>query len=151
MRIQYFNEFNTVITYIPIEDTYSIRYQKGKFKRSMGEFLFKLLSKIATVDLYSKPMENVKVERITIDYQEIEKMLWEHIESIRCIHNKDCRMIVLGHRQMRELGNELNSPMQFNFPYSYSSNSVYDNERLEFAGIEVSVVPWIDGVFAIPK
>jgi len=152
MNIEYFNVFNSTHShYTPINDTYTIKYKEGKFNGVLGKMLFKLLSKVSNVKHYSESSKKIAVEKVKIDYTEIEKMIFEHMESVRCIYNKQCRMIVMGYSQMVKLGNEINSPMTISFPHGYKSSSFYDSQPLNFAGIEVVIVPWIDGIFVIPK
>lgn len=151
MKIEYFNKFNTHNYYEPIDSTFNINFKGGKIKQFLGRKAFELLSRIANVEQYNQVHKRIEVERVQIDYREIEKMLFEHMDSIRCIYNKECRMIVMGYKQMKRLGNEAHVPLTLRFPYDYDSNSIYNNKLLNFAGIEVKVVPWIDGIFAIPE
>ncbi|UKS27198.1 hypothetical protein LOZ80_38060 [Paenibacillus sp. HWE-109] len=149
IRIAYHNQFENIRNLEPVVDTFTIKpkpHQERKFKRIM-----KRLRQLAEVTKYDRWKEERVVKQVQIDLTKIERMLFDHITSIEILYHRRCRMIVVGYKQMQMLDHELRNYMSFTFPLDYRSSTVFHGEKIEYRGIEVVCIPWIDGIFAIPK
>lgn len=138
-----------------IDGAVKITETGGKVKRFLQRLALRILKRLGAVLPFEMPERSLEFTPFMIDLHDVTRKLTEHIYNIEAVYNRRARLIVVGTRQLAALEGECITPFSFSFPSSFRSN-VYMNRgseptRIEFQGIEVVCVPWLDGVLVIPE
>lgn len=132
-------------------DNYEVEMdKKGKVKNWIARQLFALLGKVAYTKRKSRTDEKIQYNEASIDEQEIVEGLFKHIQNVEEVTYGRPDRIVMGPRQLDLMDNEIIT-QPFSFTIQSPLRAYYQNERVEFAGIQAQVVPWIDGIFVLPE
>lgn len=91
-----------------------------------------------------------RISTVVIDFSRLEQYLIDRVYGIMAHRYDSIECILVGAPQFRELFNTLvETPINFRFPSSIATR--YPGDIPRFDGIEVRVVPWLDGVVPVPK
>ncbi len=132
-----------------VKGVYKITPKGGKVRRYIGRLLEKALHKVSDVSPYFEEKTITEVERVTVDFTEVEKAIFDNVTNVRRL-NEEPFMVLMGGEQFHMLESNMRS-VSFRFPHDYRSNTYYGNEPIQFAGLEVKIVPWMDGILVVPK
>lgn len=109
----------------------------------LQKLLFKLLSKLGANSLD----RSVAYKTTEIDTSSILTALMESQRDVTMLYNKRARYVIMGPRDFARFSNEpeIRDMLRFHF----TSQIGYNNTRA-ILGMEVVIVPWIDGFFVLP-
>lgn len=109
----------------------------------LQRWLFKLLGKLGANSLN----ESVTYTKVEIDTSRILDALLENQRDVMMLYNKSARYVVMGPKDFaRFCGDpEYRDPLYFNF-----SAPIGMNGKRSILGLEVVIVPWIEGFFVLP-
>jgi hypothetical protein len=124
-----------------VSDMHYTVNHKGKFKW-LQKFCLKVLMKYGNSCVAHIPI----MECATVEYEKTVDLILNNIRDVERIEGLRCKYIVIGNRQMKELCNSDNF-MYFQIP---PDADLRRNQRT-FLGMNIILVPWIDGVFCLPE
>jgi hypothetical protein len=109
----------------------------------LQKLLFKVLRWLKA-DSYDTAIEYTTVE---IDPSNIIDALMRNRVDVERLYNKRARYVVMGPRDFQRFSSapEINSMLMFSF-----STPIGMNGKQTILGLEVVIVPWIDGFFVLP-
>lgn len=115
---------------------------RGRFPW-LQRWLFKLLAKLGANSLE----KSVTYKTVEIDTTRILEALFENQRNVMELYNKRARYVVIGRKDFTRFCSdpEYRDPLYFNF-----SAPIGINNQRTILGLEVVVVPWIDGFFVLP-
>jgi len=158
-----YNPEITRLTPQPIEDHYHIHvpeedakwYTKLCFR--LGMWLVRKTG--AFEQVFTEPKDGPTYTRITINFEDIELEIAKHKHMLEAIYNNELEYIIMGRDVYSELQHSrmknLREPMCVEFPDQYHSYNPYyrngERIRMQFAGVEVKVVPYFKGFMGIMK
>lgn len=90
---------------------------------------------------------SVSYETVEIDTSNILNALMENQRDVEMLYNRRARYVVMGPRDLARLCDqpEIRELMRFNF-----TSLIGINSRRTVLGLEVVVVPWVEGFFVLP-
>ncbi len=119
----------------------------GKFKW-LQNFCFWVLGKLNAY----KENETVTVTRHSVDLHNLLKAITENEHMTNMIYRKQARYIIMGYDCFQELINTTEL-IAFEIPDIYKSIVEVNGVRCEgfYRGLKVILVPYIEGMFCLPK
>jgi hypothetical protein len=143
----------------PLPDTFVYKPIKSVDKRSkVKSFVEKQCMKILQrMGVLQGAHETVRVsssyESVSVDLDHLEREIQNNRRSLMQLYHRDVSMIICNSEHvcaMREL-----EPMRFNYPYVSNIRMVDSRDdartQLDFRGIPVVVIPWVDSIILVPK
>lgn len=127
----------------PILGTYS--FNGSRRLKWLQRLCFWVLDKIGCE--YYDPCMTVKM--VEIDFDRIVDLIMQQEHAVRCISNRRCKYVLLGHKQMCQLNMAVNDQTQFAFPLHYYPRVKKPYKM--FMGLKVILVPWFDGVLCLEE
>jgi hypothetical protein len=123
--------------------------QKGKGYWWIQRLCFWLLEKIGAYHFDDK----VSIKQFTIDFDDIVEAVVKQEQLVYQISRERPRYLVLGHAQYRKLMGATESMMMFQarFPENFNARIYPKEYQGMFQGMELLLIPWIDGMFVLPE
>lgn len=142
LKCDYLYQNQYITELIEKKDTYKIvNESKRKFKRKIFDLCFKLMQKFGSVSPAIVKETRQSLQRIELDFRNIEKLIHEQMNQYRKLYVKP-RLVVVGHSQLDKLLLSVTTPISLQFPNNYPVQ--------QFAGVDIVLLPYFDGVLVIP-
>jgi hypothetical protein len=146
IEVVYFNQNNHKLI-----DAESYQYRpNGRFPK-LQKVLFWVLEKLKAHRRY----ETVSYQRVYVDLDRMTDMIWRQVEECNRHTDWTAKYIIMGAKQFASLVNENDYPVhvKFNIPNHYNAPLYINNIRRGdyFYGMEVIVLPYMDGILVLPS
>lgn len=100
----------------------------------------------------------VQYKYITVSLDDLVKAAMSNQANVMRIYNRESKYLIVGRTQFALIAqnysrfDSLDSYLRFSIPFEYNARVGVDScpQPKMFAGLEVVVVPWIDGLFVLP-
>lgn len=150
------NPISEMVPPRPQPNTYTINSKRGKWwQKKLYELAWKIMNKYGKVEqVHSLPEYNLSYSRITIDYEFIENLIFQHEQSLRAVYNREVDYIIIGRDVMSAMNrNNMRNytPLNTEFPSDYRSHTKYHGQLVTFNGTRIKVVPYFEGFVAVLK
>lgn len=86
---------------------------------------------------------SIEYETTVIDFTSIIDGLHQHIHEVRRTTALDPKYLIIGREEYYKLSGQIMK----DYPYSFGP---YPHDQLDILGLQVVIVPWIDGLFCLP-
>lgn len=150
------NPISEMIPPKPQPNTYTINSKRGKWwQKKLYELAWKVLNKYGKVEeVFSPPEYGLSYNRIVIDYEHLEELIYQHEKYLRAFYNQEVDYIIVGRDVLsamnrRELDNFV--PINTEFPSDYVSRTRYHGKMVTFNYTPIKVVPYFEGFLAVMK
>lgn len=113
-----------------------------------GRIAFWLLKK-CTTGFWDSP-ETTQYRFMRISHDKIIDRIFENTRCIRYIYNGECKTVVIGQVTLNEIMDDIDHQPygSFRFDMNVPMNG---RNGMRILGMEVIVVPWIEGLFVMPE
>lgn len=94
------------------------------------------------------------IQRVDIDLDKLVEAVMRNRADVEMLYRKRAKYLVVGADKFYELSVSVQPHyMTFTVPHQFNARVGYNNRPMPqmFAGLQVIVVPWIDGMFVLPE
>lgn len=135
-----------------LDNVYKVENKNSKIKNKIGNIAFSIVNWACKVSPHVEELEvKPPIKTIKIELDSIEKAIHQQVAYIYSIGEEPDIVLLGGDQLGNYIRENVRDSITIRFPYEYESNYLQDSERIDYKGIEVRLVPWLDGVVVVPK